>query len=172
MRFPLLIVATLFVPVVAVAQGAYRFTINGKAHKAQMVSLDGNNAVYRAGDVAWAAGFVFVLDEPGVYHLQQLAGDSDRLWRVGEGGNRTLLACRASSGESGKKKRTNPLAELNDEQLLQLRSVDLEWWPDGIERLLGKLDLTKCLVTCPGEMPAGGKQKPPLPAGIRYLSIR
>jgi hypothetical protein len=69
--------------------------------------------------IAWVSGFYFVVDEPGVYRLQQLAGDTDRLWRVGEGGKRTLIACRASSGESGKKKkRTNSLAELNDEQLL------------------------------------------------------
>jgi hypothetical protein len=157
--------------VIAMANGEYRFTVNGIAEKPQIISLDGDEANFRTGDVAWVATYCLVLDEPGEYQLQHLASDRDRLWRVDEQGKRTLIACRVSDFTGDEQKVSNPLESLSDEQLRQLRCVELETWPTGIDRQLAKLDPARCFIDLEYSGLSGTKGKPPLPDGIRYLSI-
>ncbi|QIF05549.1 hypothetical protein [Roseimicrobium sp. ORNL1] len=173
-----LVLLTLM-PVVAIraqTTGGYVFELDGKPFTPPVHTTEGEEPV--PGDVALVQGFKLCLDAPGKYSFTIKNG---KLYRTLADGRSMVVAC--SIEEKAQDKPIglatepqapatvlNPLADMDDEALRSLRGLTLRKWPDGIEKLLVKLDWEHvCLDVNAGVLWQWDEKMPPIPAEVRIL---
>lgn len=155
------------------ATGTYRFMLDGKEIRPEILSLDGDPDHPRYGDVIEVAGIRLTIDRPGEYRFRSAPREDGRLFLALGQEKETVVGAAVRWTYQGERKVVfNPLTNLTIQEARQLRGVYLDEWPAGIEGRLKTCDLERLCLTVTDNVAQGdARALPPLPANLQYLVI-
>ncbi|MHC4502095.1 MAG: hypothetical protein ACYTFI_02235, partial [Planctomycetota bacterium] len=158
------------------ARHRYSFAIDGEPcdySQLYSFSLDGARGRPAAGDVVHIDSLAVVLGPEGTYNFKTTPEEDGRLLLVAEDGSETVVGAAIGwTREDDVKVVFNPLAKLTPGEVRRLRGVRLDGWPEGTAERLKLIDPAGCCVTITDNTAQGERKTlPPLPSGLRYLSI-
>ena len=136
------------------ANTQYRFNIrNRSTGESQLNEVTvpfyiGRSDAPKEGDVIQLDSFILTLGPPGSYTCRYSEKESKKVIYVSPGGKEQLIGIMVN--EFYTKHETtlnNPFLRINDHERSLLRSVYLDAWPEGIEKILAKLNTENVCIT-------------------------
>lgn len=137
----------------------YRFLLEDGEHDPSYTTLHGALEQPRPGDIVWALGQEFVLEDTATYRLAR-EGDH-RVWRSFTDGRRELIALRFEGSPED--------LELTKDHWQTLRGLTIDRWTPEAAARLAWIDPTRCLVSF--GVFVDFEKLPDLPRRLRYLDI-
>lgn len=155
------------------AETGYSFTLDGVPFTPYFLSPTGVVDRPHEGDLFEVAQMTLTLGKPSEYSFTTTPDDDGRLFlKMADGPQKVIGVEVDFDYEDDVRVSINPLVKMSPEEIAGLRGIRLDDWPTGIEDRLRHLDLSRACVTVTDFASiADSRELPPIPAGVRYLSV-